>query len=84
MEKMDKISMISRLGSCAFRSLKTFHLVLHQGMFFHSYIGLPVLMTSSLLLGFSSSNLPCLRQHILGITPDISFLGNPVLTLVCG
>ena len=35
-------------------------------------------MTFLLLLAFLPSYLPCLRQHILGITPGISFLGNPV------
>jgi len=35
-------------------------------------------MTFLLLLVFLPSYLPCLRQHILGITPGISFLGNPI------
>jgi hypothetical protein len=34
-------------------------------------------MTSPLLLVFLPSYLPCLRQHILSITPGIGFLGNP-------
>jgi len=51
-----------------FRSLKTFHSILHQEMSFHSYIGLPVSMTSLLLLKPLPSNLPCLRQPISIIT----------------
>lgn len=35
-------------------------------------------MTFLLLLASLPSYLPCLRQHILGITPRIGFLGNPV------
>jgi hypothetical protein len=34
-------------------------------------------MTFLLLLMSLPSYLPCLRQHILGITPGLSFLGNP-------
>ena len=35
-------------------------------------------MTFLLLLVFLPSYLPCLRQRILGITPGIGFLGNPI------